>query len=240
MRKKMALTAAAVVSAVGVISCWPQVLVRLLQMAFPAVIWEMRTAERAIAITFDDGPDPLFTPKVLEILREHGIQATFFLVGERVRRFPELLRQIREEGHEVGNHSDSWHRTIQLSDEAFEGDLLRAEHSLGLGKESLGSGSREGGPKLFRPAGGMIRGSQLRLLRKHGYCVVLGSAFAFDPYRPPRRYIEWAIGRGLRRGAILVLHDSGGERTNTVEALPAILDRAHRAGYRIVKLSAHV
>jgi peptidoglycan/xylan/chitin deacetylase (PgdA/CDA1 family) len=240
MCKKIVLAATAVVSAAAVVSCWPQAVVRLLRRAFPNVIWEMRSPEWAIAITFDDGPDPVFTPKVLEILREHGIQATFFLVGERVRRFPELLQRIREEGHEVGNHSDSWQRSIQLSDDAFERDLLRAGQSLGLESMGLESMAQGSGPKLFRPAGGFIRGSQLRLLRKHRYCAVLGSAFAFDPYRPPRKYIEWAIGRGLKRGAIIVLHDSGGDRSKTVGALPAILHRAHAAGYRFVKLSDYV
>jgi chitin deacetylase len=240
MRKKIVWAAAAVVSVAGVASCWPQAVVHVLRAAFPGVIWDMDASERAIreraiAITFDDGPDPVFTPKVLEILREHRIKATFFLVGERVRRFPELLQRIVEEGHEVGNHSDSWRRSVQLSDEEFERDLLRAEPSLGLGSEGLGSGS-----KLFRPAGGFIRGSQLRLLRKYRYAAVLGSAFAFDPYRPPRRYIEWAIGRGLKPGGILVLHDSGGDRSKTVGALPAIIHRAHAEGYRFVKLSEYL
>lgn len=229
-RRKIALTAAAVASAAGVILGWPQGVVRLLRMAFPGLIWEMPTPERVLAITFDDGPDPAFTPGVLDILHGHGIPATFFLVGERVRRFPELFRRIVEEGHGIGNHSDSWHRTVQLKSDEFERDLLRAERSLGLG-----------GPcKLFRPAGGMIRAGQLRLLRKHGYCAVLGSAYAFDPYRPPRRYIEWAIGRALKCGAILVLHDSGGDRSNTVAALPAIIQRAQAAGYRFVKLPEYL
>lgn len=235
MRKKMILTAAAVAGAAGVASCWPQAVVRLLRTAFPGVIWVLPTSERAIAISFDDGPDPVYTPKVLEILREHVTHATFFLVGERVRRFPELRQRIVEEGHAVGNHSDSWRRTIQLCDKEFERDLLRAEESVGLGSGGLGSGS-----KLFRPAGGFIRGSQLRILRRHGYCTVLGSAFAFDPYRPPRRYIEWAIGRGVKRGAIIVMHDSGGDRSKTVGALPAILERAHAEGYRFVKLSEYL
>jgi peptidoglycan/xylan/chitin deacetylase (PgdA/CDA1 family) len=224
MRKKMVLAAATAVSAAGVACCWPQAVVRLLRMAFPGVLWEIPTSERVVAISFDDGPDPVYTPQVLEILREHGIKATFFLVGERVRRFPELRQRIGEEGHEVGNHSDSWRRTIQL-----------AEESLGLGSGGLGSGT-----KLFRPAGGFIRGSQLRVLRKHGYCTVLGSAFAFDPYRPPRKYIEWAIGRGLKPGAIVVMHDSGGDRSKTVAALPAILYRAHAKGYRFVTLSEYL
>jgi peptidoglycan-N-acetylglucosamine deacetylase len=209
--------------------------VRLLRMAFPGVIWEIPTSERVVAISFDDGPDPVYTPQVLEILREHGIKATFFLVGERVRRFPELRQRIGEEGHEVGNHSDSWRRTIQLSDGEFERNLLQAEESLGLGSGGMGSGT-----KLFRPAGGFLRGSQLRVLRKHGYCTILGSAFAFDPYGPPRKYIEWAIGRGLKPGAIVVMHDSGGDRSKTVGALPAILHGAHAKGYRFVTLSEYL
>jgi peptidoglycan/xylan/chitin deacetylase (PgdA/CDA1 family) len=190
----------------------------------------MSTSERVVAITFDDGPDPMFTPKVLEVLRRYKVTATFFLVGERARRFPDLLGQIREEGHYVGNHSDSWRRTIQLSADEFERDLLRAEQSLGL----LNS------PKLFRAAGGMIRADQMRILRKHQYSVVLGSAYAFDPYRPPKKYIEWAIGRGLKHGAIIVLHDSGGDRTHSMEALPTIIENAQAIGYRFVRLSEYV
>jgi peptidoglycan/xylan/chitin deacetylase (PgdA/CDA1 family) len=229
MRKTAILSATATAGIVGILVAWPQAVVRVLGTLFPDVIWTLRTRERVIAITFDDGPDPTFTPEVLAILRKHGITATFFLVGERVRRFPEFLRQIRNEGHDVGNHSDSWHRTIQTGNDEFERDLLRAEQSLEL----------RDAPKLFRPAGGLIRSEQIRLLRSHQYSVVLGSAYAFDPYRPPTKYIEWAITRGLKEGAIIVLHDSGGNRWNTVKALPAIIENAHAAGYRFVKLSEY-
>ena len=79
MRRKIVLAAAAV-SAAGVASCWPEAVVCLLRMAFPGLIWELSTTERAVAISFDDGPDPVYTPQVLEILREQGVKATFFLV----------------------------------------------------------------------------------------------------------------------------------------------------------------
>jgi peptidoglycan/xylan/chitin deacetylase (PgdA/CDA1 family) len=213
-----------------VLVAWPQVVVRVLRVLFPNLIWTLRTQEQVIAITFDDGPDPTFTPKVLGILRRYGITATFFLVGERVRRFPELLRQIHDEGHGVGNHTDSWRRTIQLGNEEFELDLLRAEQSIGLFSS----------PKLFRPAGGMVRADQIQVLRRHQYSVVLGSAYAFDPYRPPKKYIEWAITRGLNHGAIVVLHDSGGNRSNSVEALPTIIENAQTKGFRFVNLSEYI
>jgi peptidoglycan/xylan/chitin deacetylase (PgdA/CDA1 family) len=67
--------------------------------------------------------------------------------------------------------------------------------------------------------------------------VVLGSAYAFDPYRPPKKYIEWAITRGFKHGAIIVLHDAGGDRSNTVEALPSIIENAQAAGYRFINLA---
>ena len=223
----IALTATGVVSAVGLLICWPQVITLVLRVLFRNVIWDICTSDKVVAITFDDGPDPAFTPQILETLRRYNIKATFFLVGERVRRFPELFEQIRDEGHCVGNHSDSWHRTIQLNNDEFESDLLRAEQSIGSCDP----------PKLFRPAGGLIRTDQVRLLWKHKYSVVLGSAYAFDPYRPPKKYIEWAISRGVKRGAIIVLHDSGGDRSNTVDALPVIIENAHKAGLRFEKLS---
>jgi peptidoglycan/xylan/chitin deacetylase (PgdA/CDA1 family) len=230
MRKRAALTAAAVVSVFGLTIYWPQAFVHLLRILFPNVVWDIRTRQRVVALTFDDGPDPKFTPRVLEILRRYGITATFFLVGERVRRFPELLQQIQAGGHGIGNHTDSWRRTIQLVSDEFERDLLRAEQSLGPCYP----------PKLFRPAGGMVRRDQLHVLRKHQYSVVLGSAYAFDPYRPPKKYIEWAITRGLKPGAIIVLHDSGGDRSNSVDALPAIIENAQAAGYRFVRLSEFI
>jgi peptidoglycan/xylan/chitin deacetylase (PgdA/CDA1 family) len=230
MRRTVALTATVFAGIIGVVIAWPQAVVRVLRTLFPNVIWDICTQKPLIAMTFDDGPDPTFTPKVLEILREYGIPATFFLVGERVRRFPELLRQIHEQGHSIGNHTDSWRRTIQLGNDEFERDLLRTAQSIGLCNRS----------KLFRPAGGLIRAGQIQVLRKYGYSVVLGSAYAFDPYRPPKKYIEWAITQGLKRGAIIVLHDSGGDRSNSVEALPAIIENAQAAGYRFVNLSEYI
>jgi peptidoglycan/xylan/chitin deacetylase (PgdA/CDA1 family) len=101
MCRKTVLTATAVASAVGLLVAWPQAAVRDLRGLFPCVIWDIRTRERVIAMTFDDGPDPTFTPRVLEILHRYKITATFFLVGERARRFPELLHRVREGGHGV-------------------------------------------------------------------------------------------------------------------------------------------
>lgn len=93
------------------------------------------------------------------------------------------------------------------------------------------------GLKLLRPAGGWIHSSQLALAKRRGYTCVLGSAYAFDPHSPSAGYIRWAITKNLRPGAIVVLHDAGGNRSKTVAALKGILVDAHQKGLRSVTLS---
>jgi peptidoglycan/xylan/chitin deacetylase (PgdA/CDA1 family) len=236
MRELLALTAgllvivAIVAAAAALVIWWPRIVVRALRSLFRGIVWDLPTTKPVVALTFDDGPDPVFTPQVLDILHQHDIKATFFLVGERARRYASLASRIRDEGHGIGNHSGSWRRTTSLSNDEFERDLLWAQHSIAVSEP----------PKLFRPAGGPLKPGQARVLRKLGYVAVLGSAYAFDPHRPPKRYIEWAIARALRPGAIIVLHDSGGDRSNTVAALPGIIDNAKKQGFRFVKLSEHI
>jgi peptidoglycan/xylan/chitin deacetylase (PgdA/CDA1 family) len=217
----LVLATAALASA----ALWPQRVVGLLRLLFPNVLWKADTSEGVVALTFDDGPDPIFTPQVLNILRDFNIKATFFLVGERARQHSAIIESIKTSGHAIANHTDSWRRTLALNATEFEQDLLRAERSLGLTD-----------PKFFRPAGGMLTPRQRLILEEYDYTIVLGSAYAFDPYRPSPRIIKWAIGRGISPGAIIVLHDSGGDRSNTVAALPAIIRSAQRRGFSFVTL----
>jgi peptidoglycan/xylan/chitin deacetylase (PgdA/CDA1 family) len=206
----------------------PAALIDLLARIFPGILWRVNTAEPMVALTFDDGPHPVYTPQVLEILARHNIQATFFLVGEHAQAHPELVVQIRQAGHEIGNHTGTMATTLFLPTEAFENDLRQAEATLG---------TENSDPKFFRPAGGWIRPAQLRRAKSHGYTCVLGSAYAFDPYRLPTGYIRWAIVKNLEPGVIVVLHDSGGNRSNTVGALEGILAAAQTRGLRWTTLS---
>ncbi len=199
----------------------------ILLTIFPKIVWEGPHFGNSVALTFDDGPDPTFTPLVLRILETDNIKATFFLVGERARRYPDLVNSIRTSGHEIGNHSNSWRKTILLTLGTFEEDLVEAERALGLDRQ----------PRFFRPAGVLISPKQLQIVRKHNYYCVLGSAYAFDPHHPPAAYIKWAIRRSLRPGAIIVLHDSGGDRSNTIRALPTIIADAQKRGLRFRTLS---
>jgi peptidoglycan/xylan/chitin deacetylase (PgdA/CDA1 family) len=211
-----------------VLAVQPAGIVDLLARSSPRIVWRVETEAPLVALSFDDGPDPVHTPQVLDILARHQARATFFLIGANARRHPELVTRIRALGHEVGNHTDTNGRTVLMSMSRFRDSLLRAEAALAL---------PEGEPKLFRPGGGWIRPDQLYLAREHGYTCVLGSAQAYDPRRPPVAYIRWAVAKNLRPGAIVVLHDAGGDRSNTVAALPGILDAGRSRGLRFVTVS---
>ncbi len=228
------------------LACVPFTGVQALAWMSPQMVWYAQTGESIAALTFDDGPHPEYTPQVLDILARHNVRATFFLVGEHARQHPGLVARIRAEGHEIGNHTDSLRTTFFMSADSFEASLLRAEQTLGLGVPPAArpvpaeASTQPPSPpplKLLRPAGGTIRSAQLRRAQQLGYTCVLGSSYAWDPAAPPAAYIEWAITKNLRPGAIVVLHDAGGDRSNTVAALEAILTDARTKKLRWVTVS---
>jgi peptidoglycan-N-acetylglucosamine deacetylase len=212
--------------AAGVALVFPWLPVQALQRIWPRIVWV--TSSRPIAITFDDGPDATYTPEVLAILNQHQVRATFFLAGDQARRHPNIVKQICDAGHEIANHSDSWKRTFGLRAGEFEQDVLRADETL----RAFPCFRR-----FFRPAGVMIHGWQVGALERMNYVTVLGSGYGFDPQHAPESVIVWTIGRSLRPGAIVVLHDAGGNREATVRALPRIIERARQNRLEMVPLS---
>ena len=198
----------------------------VLERLTPNVVWRVKTDRPLVALSFDDGPNPENTPKVLAILAEHGAHATFFLVGERAMRHPDLVRRIREEGHEIGNHYFMDATLVGHSDADFLGYLDRTENAAGIA-----------GPlKLFRPPGGVAWPGQLALARSRGYTTVLGSAYPHDPMHPPAGYIRWLVKKHLAPGAIVILHDGISDPRRTVEALPDILAAGRHGGLQFVTI----
>lgn len=214
--------------AVGEIVSWtePAAAFSVLEGLTPNIVWRVATDRPLVALSFDDGPSPTYTPLVLEVLRNHGATATFFLIGERAARHPDLVERIRTEGHEIGNHYYADRSCLRHSDEDFLAYLDRTERAAGVA----------GPNKLFRPPGGIAWPRQLRLARAHGYTCVLGSAYPHDPAHPPVWYIKWLIAKNLAPGAIVILHDGISDPTRTIEALPAVLAEGRRRGFRFVSL----
>ncbi|HET8645165.1 MAG TPA: polysaccharide deacetylase family protein, partial [Vicinamibacteria bacterium] len=196
----------------------------LLARATPGIVWRASTSEHAVALTFDDGPAPAHTPRVLEILARHRARATFFLIGQHAAAHPALVERIRAEGHEIGNHAFSIHSVMRHDRAAFLANLARTDAALGL----------RGPVKLFRPPGGKIRPWQLRLAREQGYEVVLGSAYPYDPAHPPPAYIRWLVAKNLAPGVIVILHDGIPDPAQTIAALDGILAEGRQRGFRFV------
>ena len=190
------------------------------------------------ALTFDDGPDPRYTPAICRVLAERGHRATFFVLGRAVRRAPHLIRTILEAGHEVACHGDD-HRLLAFAPpREIERQIVAAEHAV----------ARAGGRplvRLFRAPHGVRSPWLTRVVEQRGYRVCAWDGAVFDTARPGPGVIAARVGRLLRPGATVLLHDGDGSgraasRQQTLDALPAILDIAERQGLRSAWMSALV
>ncbi|MGE5554451.1 MAG: glycerol-3-phosphate acyltransferase [Betaproteobacteria bacterium] len=186
-----------------------------------------------IALTFDDGPDPRHTPEVLRILRKEEVPATFFLVGAHAQRYPDLVRQIQQGGHEIGSHTYSHRNLFLLNHAAVEQEVVRAEQVL----QDI-TGDR---PRLFRPPRGLYDGNLRRILADRRYTMVLWSVSSRDWVEVSPRIIARNVLSAVHGGDILLFHDSGaiisaqgGDRRHMLQALPYIIRRLKAEGFRFV------
>jgi peptidoglycan/xylan/chitin deacetylase (PgdA/CDA1 family) len=185
------------------------------------------------ALTFDDGPNPLATGAVLEGLARHRAHATFFMLGGHVRRHPELVRRLVDEGHEPGVHGESHWPLALLPPWVIRGEIHRTSAAI-----VAASGIR---PRHFRPPFGIMMPGQARFVRRLGLESVLGDVYPEDPHHPG---VDRIISRVLARlcgGSIVILHDGspfgGADRSQTIDALDRILSHATRVGLRAVTVA---
>jgi cellulose synthase/poly-beta-1,6-N-acetylglucosamine synthase-like glycosyltransferase/peptidoglycan/xylan/chitin deacetylase (PgdA/CDA1 family)/spore germination protein YaaH len=195
-----------------------------------------------VALTFDDGPDAEWTPKILDILKQKGVPATFFVIGENALSHPGLLNRIVDEGHELGNHSYTHPNMALLSDRGVALELNTTER---LVEAYTGRGMR-----LFRapffgdaePTTADELGPALAA-QQHGYLNIGLHVDTEDWQRPGVPAIidnavrEVAAGTQDRSGNIVLLHDGGGDRSETVAALPQLIDALRARGFRFVRTS---
>jgi peptidoglycan/xylan/chitin deacetylase (PgdA/CDA1 family) len=181
----------------------------------------------AVGLTFDDGPHPLGTPAVLEILRERRARATFFVVGEQIRRTGGLLAEIVAEGHAVAIHGDRHRNLLRLTPRAVAEDLDRVTEVVG----SIACG-------LHRAPYGIYTPAALRAVRRRGWTPVLWSRWGRDwRARATPDGVAREVTRDLSAGDVLLLHDADdysapGSWRTTVAALPRVLDAIGEAGLR--------
>ncbi|MEH1168759.1 polysaccharide deacetylase family protein [Micromonospora sp. CPCC 205539] len=196
-----------------------------------AVVWSAPTAQRLVALTFDDGPAPQWTPMVLDTLAQHRVPATFFLVGAQARRHADVIRD-RLTGHEVGNHSWAHRDLARLNAAEAYDDLSRSHDAIAdvTGRP----------PRLIRPPYGHLGGSVLHAAARLDCRLVLWSLqmverdFPDDPAGHARRIVA-----DVRPGTILLGHDVGARRRLVaLHGLPDIIDGLRARGYTFVTASA--
>jgi peptidoglycan/xylan/chitin deacetylase (PgdA/CDA1 family) len=197
-----------------------------------ACAWRGPRDGRRLALTFDDGPDPAWTPRVLDVLRAAGARATFFLVGERAERAPEVVRRMAAEGHEVASHSWS-HRCLWFcGPRATAQEIARAHDRLG----ALAGAP----PRHFRPPWGMVNAAMFPVLSRVGERCVFWSIQPEGRRPVPAARQVTDVLRRAHPGAIVDLHDAEGTPAapaRLLQALPPLLDGLRGRGYALTTVA---
>ena len=189
---------------------------------FPGATWQIPSDERCVYLTFDDGPIPQVTPWVLNTLDQYGVKATFFMVGDNVRKHPDVFRMVVERGHAVGNHTFHHIQGIRYSTRGYLADVELAARLIP--------------GNLFRPPHGHMRFPQLLRLRKT-HRIVMWDVVTRDysPHLSPQQVLA-NVKRYTRNGSILVFHDSLKAERNMRWAMPRAIEWLLQEGYRFKRM----
>jgi peptidoglycan/xylan/chitin deacetylase (PgdA/CDA1 family) len=193
----------------------------------PATYFHGHVDQPYIAMTFDDGPSAENTPRLLDMLKQRGIKATFFLIGENAQANPNIVKRILVEGHEVGNHTWTHPQLSKLSDDKVKSEISKTQDAI-----SAASGYT---PTILRPPYGAITPRQKEWIEKElKLNVIIWSVDPFDWKRPGSAVVTQRILAGAAPGAIVLSHDI---HKQTVDAMPATLDALISKGYKFVTVS---
>ena len=200
---------------------------------FGPALGKIESQGKVVALTFDDGPNPDATPRILDTLAEKGVRATFFVLGSHAERWPEIVRRISHDGHQLGNHG-YFHRKLQFKSPFYVSRDIR------LGIRAI---KRAGAPapKYFRAPHGFRSPWTTPIASSYGERTVGWSLGVWDSDRPGVEEIVRRTMEGVSPGSIVLLHDGDGynpdgDRMQTAAALPLIIDRLKEQGYEFATL----
>lgn len=194
------------------------------------MIDQVPTSEKVIAFTFDDGPNPIYTRQLLEIFAEVKGKATFFMIGEQMGKFPEVVKEVAEQGHEIGNHTYTHARLSDLEQAQCKDEIERNEELL---KELTGKK-----PNVFRPPYLDYNKNVQLILEDKGYSLIGAlNVEAKDWEQPGMEYILSVSRKYAAKGSILIFHDGYGDRSQTIESVRTLAFELARKGYQLITVS---
>lgn len=197
---------------------------KILRTLYPNWIWSIRSKEKKIYLSFDDGPHPEITPWVLDELKRYNAKASFFCIGKNVAQHPEIYQRILTEGHRTGNHTMHHLNGWKTNTAAYFNDILEAGKYIDS--------------KLFRPPYGKLTRFQGKALREAGYEIIMWSLLSadFDTQLSPSDCWE-LVRKNYQPGSIIVFHDSEKAKARMQYCLPKFLEEASGAGYTFETLN---
>ncbi|MFJ7646799.1 polysaccharide deacetylase family protein [Lysinibacillus sp. NPDC097279] len=193
------------------------------------ILWEIKTNEKIIALTFDDGPHKKYTSEILDVLAKYKAKSTFFVVGENAEKNSEVVQRMYEEGHELAIHTYTHPLRTTVPNLLKE---IKQTHDTIYGITGYT-------PTLFRPVEGQYTDGMIEAVAKEGYKVVMWSWHqdTMDWKSPGVNKIVHTVLKGAKEGNIVLFHDGGGNRAQTVKALEKILPELEKQGYKFVTVS---
>lgn len=190
-----------------------------LRWLYPSAIWRMDPNEKAVYLTFDDGPIPESTPWLLDTLDRYGVKATFFMVGDNVRKYPELYEEIRRRGHRLGNHTFNHLGGITVSSKRFLRNANEADRYIHS--------------NLFRPPRGWMKNAQYIHIRRH-YTIIMWDLVTRDYSRHlTAQDVVNNVKKYVRNGSIITFHDSLRSIDKLKTALPECIEWLQKEGYEM-------
>ncbi|NOV00351.1 polysaccharide deacetylase family protein [Paenibacillus sp. LMG 31457] len=193
------------------------------------IVWEVNTDEKVIALTFDDGPHPKYTDQILELLKQYEAKATFFVVGNKIQLYPDVLERTAREGHEIANHTYN---------HAYIGKKTNIKKELNTTEELIiaKTGQRS---QLFRPPGGFYNDRLVSVVKDEGYKMIMWSwqLDTKDWDTPGVNRIVNSVLKNAKNGNIVLFHDYIEGPTQTIQALKIILPELKNRGYKLITVS---
>ena len=190
---------------------------RLLRAIAQDFVWRITTEKQEVFLTFDDGPTPVITEKVLDILNQFEAKATFFCIGKNAHNHPQILDRILKEGHSIGNHTQTHRKGWKTGYAQYLRDVLQAKQNLNT--------------PLFRPPYGQITRSQTRALKNHFHLIMWDILSGdFDPMMSVEQCVD-IVSQRSQPGSIVVFHDSMKASPILLQSLPIILKNLKEKGF---------